>query len=147
MNSIEISKKLVKNVGHSVFLGVFAKNKLPTKLPSRRPLILVCNTDVASKPGEHWVALFFCNYSCGEFFDSFGREPDEHFGAYLKKFCDSIIFNDKCIQSVISSFCGHYCIFYCYYRCLDYSMHDIVSCFSSDTALNDAIVHKFVCNF
>ena len=54
--------------------------------------------------------------------------------------------NDKTLQSVISKFCGHYCVFYCLFKCMYYDIVAITDAFTSDTALNDYLVHKFVCD-
>ena len=77
------------------------------------------------------------------------RTDNNHllFRAFLDKHCtkDNWILNELQLQSAISRFYGHYCVFYCLFKMLDYSMQSIVDCFSNDTALNDTIVHKFVC--
>ena len=49
-------------------------------------------------------------------------------------------------QSVISRFCEHYCIYYCMLRSRGIDMPKIVSSFTADTALNDVLVHGFVCH-
>ena len=64
---------------------------------------------------------------------------------YIQTMCLSWIFNDRQLQSVISKFCGHYCIYYCMLRSMGFDMRKIVRSFSSDTGLNDALVHRFVC--
>lgn len=144
MNTGRIFDILYKRCA-GVFVGVFAKDRLPMKLPSQRPLILVCNTDPHKKPGEHWIVLYLDNYAQGEYFDSLAQDPDFIFDSYLKKYCANYVKNDKQIQSVISAFCGQYCVFYSLFKYLGYSLEDICNCFSNDTALNDMIVHKFVC--
>lgn len=139
---------LVRIVGKrckDLFLGVFAKDRLPTRLPAKRPLLLICNFDPAHSPGSHWIAMHVDERGRGEYFDSFGRKPEDTFKTFLEKNCSSWIFNDKQLQSVISTFCGYYCVFYCLFKKLDYDLLDIVNCFTTDTALNDVMVHKFVC--
>ena len=54
-------------------------------------------------------------------------------------------FNDKQLQSVVSKFCGHYCIYFCILRSRGVDMCKIVRSFSGDTALNDVLVHAYVC--
>jgi hypothetical protein len=127
------------------FIGVFASDRLPIHLPSRRPLLLVANTMPHKHKGEHWVAFCF-NNSTGEYFDSLGEPPPPRFRRYLDRFCNTWIHNGGQLQSVLSQFCGHYCIFYCLYRALDYSFKQILNCFTSDTTLNDYIAHNFVCS-
>ena len=73
------------------------------------------------------------------------KEPKPIFYHYLTRHCVSYIRNREQLQSSISRFCGHYCVFYCLFKRLNYSMKDIVNCFSNDTSLNDFIAHKFVC--
>lgn len=143
MDARKIENLLRKRCGR-IFLGVFAIDRLPQRLPPRRPLLLVCNTDPHDEPGEHWITLFIDNH--GEYFDSFGREPPHIFKSYLDKYCTDWIRNDRPLQSVLSSFCGHYCVFYCLYKCLNFDILTIVNIFSNDTALNDYIVHRFVCD-
>ena len=142
MNTIQIYDLLKKRCGGS-FLGVLAIDRLPARLPSRRPVFLICNTDLHDTPGEHWIAMYFDRE--GEFFDSFGRAPDGIFKSFMDKRCSSWTYNETRLQSVISQFCGHYCVFYCLFKHLDYSMESIVNCFTSDTALNDVMAHSFVC--
>ena len=137
--------RLLRNRCRGVFIGVFAKDELPNKLPHRRPLLLICNTDPKTKPGRHWIAMYFGKNSTGEYFDSFGQEPYSTFVNYLDRFCASWNMNTMRLQSVLSSFCGHYCVFYCLFKYLGYNLKSILDCFSDDTTLNDAIVHKFVC--
>jgi len=143
MDATKIESLLRKRCG-KIFLGVFAIDRLPQKLPTRRPLLLVCNTDPHDRPGEHWISLYIDNR--GEYFDSFGEEPRKIFELYLNKHCNTWTKSARALQSVLSSFCGHYCVFYCLFKCLNYDIVSISNVFSSDTALNDYIVHKFVCD-
>jgi len=142
MNSIKIQQLLKKRCGQT-FLGVFPIDRLPQRLPPRRPLLLVCNTDPHDKPGNHWIALYIAHN--GEFFDSFGEPPQKTFELYLEKHCNSFTVNNKVLQSILSAFCGHYAIFYCLMKMLNYDLNEIIACFGTDTALNDYIVHQFVC--
>ena len=143
MDAKKIDKLLRKRCGRT-FLGVFAIDRLPRQLPARRPLILVCNTDLNDRHGKHWIVLFIDTY--GEYFDSFAEKPRPTFQLYLDIYCNSWTMNDKSLQSVISSFCGHYCVFYSLFKCLNYDIVAITNVFTNDTALNDYIVHTFVCD-
>jgi len=142
MNATKIQDLLRKRCG-SIFLGVYAVDRLPHPLPPRRPLLLVCNTDKHNE-GEHWIVLFIDMKD--EIFDSLGERPARTFKLYMDTYCNSYIANERQLQSITSYFCGHYCIYYCLMKCLNYSLHEIVTAFSSDTELNDMIVHKFVCD-
>ena len=71
-------------------------------------------------------------------------ETDE-FERCMNGHCRYWTFNDKQLQSVVSQFCGHYCISYCLYRSSGIDKRKIVCSFTSDTALNDVLVHALVC--
>ena len=137
--------RLLKTRCREMLLGIFPADMLPRRLPTRRPLLLVCNTDPSHRAGEHWIVIFLDASGKAEYFDSFGMEPRGVFENFLSRHCERYIRNEEQLQSSISSFCGHYCVFYCLFKRLNYSMKDIVNCFSNDTALNDFVVHKFVC--
>lgn len=125
-----------------MFQGVFSCDTMPTK-----PRLFICNTDPSNLPGEHWIAIYVdANTHRGEYFDSFGRKPSANFANYMTKHCSSWSFNKKQLQSVISTFCGYYTCFFCMFRCRGFSLNNVVNRFTSDTALNDSIVHSFVCN-
>ena len=144
MNTTNLLRHLLKRC-QGLLIGIFAADKLPRRLPVRRPLLMVCNTDPHNKPGEHWIAMYLNKDGTGEYFDSFGGTPLPIFNDFLELHCSEYVFSNEQLQSVLSRFCGHYCVFYCLYKKLDYSLDSIVSCFSNDTTLNDTIVHKFVC--
>ena len=145
MNTSDLFRLLSKRC-QGLLMGVYPSDRLPRDLPKKRPLLLVCNTDPSTKPGMHWVAIYVGSDGRGEYFDSLGQEPIYVFERFLDKHCANYVCNAVQLQSVISRFCGHYCVFYCLFKRLDYSMTSIVQCFTSDTALNDNIVHKFVCD-
>ena len=129
-------------VCRSMFQGVFSSDTLP-----ENPRLLICNTDPSHMPGRHWIAIYVDQHGRGEYFDSFGRPPDACFKRYMNKHCGHRwTFNNRQLQSIISSYCGHYCCFYCLFRSRGVNMNRIVSHFTSDTAFNDSIVHSFVCN-
>jgi len=96
------------------FDGVFSVDTLSDK--SR---LLVYNTEPSKKPGQRWVCICVKDGGRGEFFDSFGHRSTTVFERYLNRHCSSWNLNDKQLQSVVSNF-------------------------SSDTGLNDVLVHGFV---
>ena len=90
------------------FLGCFPKNKLPP-FPSQFPKSLIVNTDEASKPGKHWVALVLTNKKCF-YFDSFGLPiVDFQILRFLKGY-EKVSYSNTCIQDVKSNKCGEFCI-------------------------------------
>lgn len=127
------------------FAGVFPFNHLPIPIHDK-DLLFIANTHECNLLGEHWFSIFISRDGIGEYFDSFGRYPDETISTYMNTHCKSWTFNGRQLQSFVSYFCGHYCIFYCVYRCRDFNMNVITSWFTNDTGLNDHLVHKFVCS-
>src|SRR5437899_12649466 len=142
MNSRQITSLLRERCGRT-FLGVFPIDRLPARLPTRRPLLLVCNTAKHDHRGKHWIVLFIDGI--GKYFDSYAEPPMRAFDLYLSRYCNTYTTNTKAIQSAVSYSCGNYCVFYCLMKQLRYSMTDIENAFSSDTGLNDFIIHRFVC--
>ena len=142
MNGSQIEHNLRRFCGN-VFIGVFPSDKLPRFIS--RPALLVCNTDASHLPGLHWIAIFVDSDGRGEFMDSFGREPGEPFLSCMHKQCRFWTYNDRQLQSVISSYCGHYVCYFGYRRCRGMDMNAMINLFGNDTALNDYLVHKFVC--
>jgi len=86
---------------------------------------------------DYYLHSFVCR--------NFGRRPSAEFERYMNRHCRYWTFNDKQLQSVVSQFCGHYSICYCLYRSRGIDMRKIVCSFTSDTALNDVLVHALVC--
>src|SRR3981081_2023804 len=115
MNSVEIDKVL-KRVCGDQFIGVFAKDRVPIII-SKRPALLIVNTDVARQPGTHWIAIYFDTDNSGEYFESLGRLPI--LADYINRHCQRWVYSMRQIQSVANRFCGHYCIFYGAYRPVD----------------------------
>ena len=85
--------------------------------------------------GGHWVAAWN-----DEYFDSYGREPIKE----LKSRRRHWIWNERVLQSPLSSVCGQYCVYYLLHRARGYSMNDIVKDFTMDLDENDQFVYDFV---
>ena len=68
-----------------MFYGVYSAAKIPNL--SSLPALIVCNTDTSSKRWEHWIDLYVDKNRRGEYFDSFGRCPFEHFKIFLDENC------------------------------------------------------------
>jgi len=137
MNSEEIDKILRRICN---FNGVHPKDQLPSP-----PTLMVVNTDPASRPGKHWIAIWIDDKGHGELFDSLAQVPDKILTSYMDKHCVNWTYSKRQLQSVVSRFCGNYVVFYCAYRSIGYSLTAITSMFSNDTGLNDVLVHEFVC--
>ena len=128
------------------FCGVFPSDKLPQTI-DKYPCGIVANTDPSTKPGKHWISVYFSSPEKGSWFDSYGKSP-KFYGAvftdFLEKHCDEWDVNDRKLQSNWSDVCGQYCIFFLSHRARGYSMNKIVQLFGKDTVLNDSKVLWFV---
>ena len=141
---LAFKNRILKRVCGEVFIGVFARDKLP-RFVKPRPALLVVNTDPSWKPGEHWVAMYLGGDDRGEYFDSMNDEPHSNFVKFMDYNCTVWTSNRKQLQSVVSRFCGHYCIAYCALRFAGVDVDRFCNMFSNDTGLNDVIAHAFVC--
>jgi hypothetical protein len=141
MENTVIDKVLRKHC--AIYSGIYACDQLPDA--PVHPSVIVVNTDPASRPGRHWICMFFSEDGHGEFFDSFGMLPKRVFERYMERHCFAWTFNKKQMQSLVSRFCGHYCIWYCIMKFRKVTLNELVREMSSDTGLNDFLVHRFAC--
>lgn len=131
------------------FAGVFAENRLPQQIDFY-PCGFIVNSDPDSKPGRHWLALYFTSPEQGEFFDSFGRKPEfysKKFVTFLNRNSKNWTHSQRELQSVTTAVCGEYCIFYLMHRARNVSMNSIVNLFSLNKQKNDQQVYEFVIRF
>jgi hypothetical protein len=143
MNSTQIDKVL-RNVGKDVFYGVYACDQLP-KI-TRLPALVIANTDPARRSGEHWIAMYINVDKSGELFDSLAQNPPKNdFVAYMNKNCSRWTCSVKQLQSAVSILCGNYVVVYSILRLRGLPLRSIEDKFSSDTGLNDFIVHRYAC--
>lgn len=97
-----------------IFLGVFARDELP-KHPSY-PSCFIFNTHPRSKPGEHWLALFYSENGFCQFFDSYGYPPSFYrLETYLTNTSTGWNYNARRLQGN-SDFCGIYSILFLLYK-------------------------------
>ena len=141
MENTVIDKVLRKNC--AIYRGIYSCDLLPDTVV--RPSVIVANTNPASRPGQHWICMFFDEDGHGEFFDSFGLLPKHVFQRYMDKHCIVWTFSKKQIQSLVSRFCGHYYIWYCIMNFRTATLNELISSMSGETGLNDFLVHRFAC--
>jgi hypothetical protein len=144
MNSSQLSTILHSNMPAS-FIGVFPSDQLP-KTVSVFPACFIINTDPASQPGSHWVAIYVDSKEFGEYFDSYGKPPDVmSIVKFLNENCRSWHYNTKRIQGSFSSVCGHYCVYFLVRRLSGTPMSVIRNEFSgADFEENDHLVTEWV---
>jgi hypothetical protein len=129
-----------------VFQGVYPVDCLPERIDSY-PTAIICNTDPSDRPGAHWVAMYFDDAMCGEFFDSFGFHPSYHhenFTRFMNKHSIRWTYNMNQLQSVLATTCGQFCVFYLLHRCRRVDLSKIVHMFTNDKHLNDVLVNDFI---
>lgn len=137
MNTLEIEKYL-KKIHRSLEYNVFAANRIPVHIT--RPVYMISNLDPDTSPGSHWVAIYVNTDGVGEYFDTFGRKPNNYHLTFLKRNTNRWTYNNKLIQSVFSSFCGEYCLLYLYFKIRGMSLRNFVEMFSDDTICNDLLI-------
>ena len=140
MDTYQIHSILKQELGDT-FLGVFARDQIPTRLPPK--FAMVVNTHPAHKPGEHWVAIYV-DRDQGEYFDSYGLPPPLDLEKLLDKSCTHYSFNPHQLQDYFSFVCGEYCIYYLYHRYHGQSLKTICDNLRKEGDRNDCIVSDFV---
>jgi len=123
-----------------VFRGVYSSDMLP-RFPDP-PYCFIANTEDHTKAGAHWVSFYvFANHV--EFFDSYGRSPDncmfpETFSSYISnRLC---FHNSRILEGFLASTCGEFSIYYVTLRSAGVSYREIIDSLSINYAINDYIV-------
>lgn len=123
-------------------LGVFAADQLPLVLPSTSCGFIV-NTDISSRPGTHWLAMFMRD-NVVDFFDSYGQYPGAYTPLFTRWICRHglrVRINQKRVQSDSSNVCGLYCLYFLRQRLLGLSMTQITAGFdTSNLEANDRYI-------
>ena len=139
MDTLQLIKLLKSDPATAaVFGGVLARDKLPLLTANK---CYICNTDISSKPGKHWIAIYIENNK-GEYFDSYGLPPLKEFELFLSNNTSKWEFNDKQLQSFDSSVCGEYCVVYLMLRCRGVSLKNFGAMFSHDLEKNNKLISK-----
>ena len=120
--------------------GVLAIDQLQVFVPNK-PRIFIVNTDVSSKPGEHWFVMYVTDIC--EHFDPAGLAPLPVSNDFLTKQSEKYLTNTTRVQAFDSYTCGLFCLFYAYFRCRGYSFVKIMNMFYENLELNEVIVKLF----
>ena len=144
MNSLKINQILERDpFAKDIFYGVLARDQLPRNI--KYPTSFVINTDVSSKPGEHWLAIFYDKNGVCEFFDPLGFSPKYYkLDDYLKKTSTKFYYNTQQMQGIFSKYCGHYCILYLLVKSRQYNLTFFLKLFTKNTKFNDEMIEKII---
>ena len=127
MNSKQLFCALTcQKITTKYFDGIFAKDTL-VDIESP-PKLLICNTDVLSDPGEHWVLFHFIDHHA-RFYDPLGKDfavYGSEFVALVNKWSTSHEICDIRTQPLNTSLCGVYCLYFAYFTCKGKSTKSIV---------------------
>lgn len=143
MNTKQLECAILSDVNmKNTVIGVFSADRLPP----RRPIPFIANTDPATAPGRHCVAFCIDQQNVVESFDSYAKQPRElsnEFQFFVSQFEKNVI-NQKRLQSSLTTVCGQYCLFYLMCRCRGFSMEQIQQTFHRDLLSNDEFVYDFI---
>ena len=149
MDSIKMAALMTSDpVAKRYFVGVYARDDLPSYLPAY-PAALICNTDDASGPGEHWVSMFFDTDGHADYYDPLGLPPlFKEWEHYLQRHSQSWTYNSHTVQSTLSSACGYHVVYYLLWRSRGRDPSAILKCFvKKDPRRNDIHVVDFVSDY
>ena len=123
-------------------LGVFAADQLPRTIPTF-PCGFIANTDISSRPGQHWISFFIRDNNVVECFDSYGQNPGVYnglFKAWIQRHSKAVL-SEQRIQSDHSNVCGLYAVYFLHQRLLGKTMDQILDTFNiSDMEANDKYI-------
>ena len=142
MNGAEIEERVQQySEARKYFKGVYSSDLMPQFTP---PFSFICNTDVHTGPGEHWVTWFVFNDHV-EFFDGFGRSPtNPMFPKYFTEYLNNRMcwYNSRQLEGIFATSCGQFSIFYLCLRSAGISYKSIVECLSDNFNVNDFVVRN-----
>jgi len=109
--------------------GVFSPDTLP-KIVNMYPSAYICNTEDSHLPGKHWVVFWFQSPSHVEFYDSFGKLPQQYsekFETFLNRNAVYCLYNNVPVQREDADTCGYHILFYLLMKCNNVKMITIVN--------------------
>ena len=73
MNTAQIERILRRDpYCKKIFKGVYARDQIKRV---SYPSAYIINSDPSTRPGRHWIAVFFDRRGNGQYFDSYGLPP------------------------------------------------------------------------
>ena len=129
----------------AAFLGVFAINHLPKRIPYL-PLLFIVNTNTANLPGQHWKAIYVSNDHIGEVFDSLATPLSIQLQCWMNTFTNKWSLSNLVIQNPLSPTCGAYVLYFVMTRLKRCETSNETVKFTNNVFLNDQLVKKFYFN-
>jgi len=130
MNTEQLECALGKDRCLSSFVkGIYSPDTLPDSV-NIYPSAYICNTEDSHLPGKHWVVFWFQSTVNVEFYDSFGKTPEQYntkFEAFLKRNAFKCLYNNVPLQREDTNTCGYHVLFYLLMKCDNIKMITIVS--------------------
>ena len=126
---------------HSHYLGNYSHDMIPRL--RNRPFSLIVNYHDSTKPGSHWVALYYLpSQPYIRFFDSYGLPPSDIIQLKCREYLNKkILYSTSRIQNNLSSYCGLYCVYFINLCDEGVSYYDILYQFQPNGSLkNDSIL-------
>ena len=139
MDTLDLNTLLQHN---PAFMGTYPRDMLPDARNCRLPFGLIVNTDKASDPGTHWIAIYVDNAGHGTYFDSFGLAPQHsEITSFLNQVCPrGWSYNSYALQDITGDTCGVYAAMYLETRFQGYPYQRFMSLFTNNRRINDFLI-------
>jgi hypothetical protein len=139
MNELDIKDILYNTEGtDKAFAGVYSSNERPQ---FQRGKCYILNTQCICSYGEHWISVYYPRLGPIEIFCSFGYGPNTYQFLNIRK---NYKYNNKQLQSLNSTTCGHYCCAFLIHRTNGFSFNQFINLFTNNTEFNDRLVQEFI---
>lgn len=152
---VRIAKAYRKSYDRRLYHFVCACDLLPERIPKKKDVIVIVNTDTSDRPGMHWQAIWFTTLRrksrgirVSYFFDSYGQPPHNNYiRDFIKNNSQETSWNNRGVQSLHSLTCGEYCCLFALTMAKGRDFQCFFNQFGSDTDSNDEHVHTlYSCN-
>ena len=133
-------------ITRKTFVDVYARDEIKLINSVAFPSAYIFNFDPSTKPGLHWVAVYFHSNRAGEYFDSFGHPPIREIEQFLNTYAEKWQYNRLQVQELYTTTCGQFSVFYIYQKCKGLSLDCILRKYftSQGRVMNDMLVRDFV---
>ena len=147
MNSKQLRWILSRDpITRKTFVDVYARDGIKLINSVAFPSAYIFNFDPGTKPGLHWVEVYFHSNRTGEYFNSFGRPPIREIEQFLNTYAEKWQYNRLQVQELYTTTCGQFSVFYIYQKCKGLSLDCILRKYftSQGRVMKDMLVRDFV---